>query len=169
MAAEWKQKVVEESKNTGIVRTMMGAVRHLRDALNSSDGYTASKAERQGPNFKVQGSGAEQTKRASGGAWKAGLIFKHDCEYIGNIHDEVVFSVGIPDLLPFLQDMHALMVQPYGGMTIPIESSISFGPSFGEQVEIGEVVTAEAVEKGLKEVEKIREKSRTALPVPATA
>lgn len=162
VAAEWKQKVIHECKNTGIARTMMGAVRHLRDALNSSDGYTASKAERQGPNFKVQGSGAEQTKRASGGAWKADLIFKHDCEYIGNIHDEVVWSVGIPDLLPFLQDMHALMVQPYGGMTIPIESSISFGPSFGEQVEIGEVVTAEAVEKGLKEVEKLREKSRAA-------
>lgn len=168
VAAAWKQKVIEECKNTGIVRTMMGAVRHLRGALNSSDSYESSKAERQGPNFKVQGSGAEQTKRASGGAWKAGLIFKHDCEYIGNIHDEVVWSVGIPDLLPFLQDMHALMVQPYGGMTIPIESSISFGPNFGEQVEIGEHPTAEAVAQGLKEVEKMRAKSGATLPVPAT-
>lgn len=156
VAAAWKQTVIEECKNTGIVRTMMGAVRHLRGALNSSDSYEASKAERQGPNFKVQGSGAEQIKRASGGAWREELIFKHDCEYIGNIHDEVVFSVGIPDLLAFLQDMHALMVQPYGGMTVPIASSISFGPSFGEQVEIGDLPTAEAVAEGLKAVEKMR-------------
>lgn len=152
IAAAWKAGITEDSKRTGIVRSMMGAVRHLREAFNSPNSYEGSKAERQGPNYRIQGSGAEQTKKASGGAWKRGLVFKYDCEYIGNIHDEVVFSVGTPDLLPFLVDMHGLMVQPYGGMKVPIESSISFGPNFGvdEQIEIGSWPTPEAVAAGLE-------------------
>lgn len=160
VAAEWKNRVIQEARSFGYVTTMMGARRHLRDALNSADGYEASKAERQAVNFKIQSSSAEQTKRAYGSAWKRRLAFKYDAVFIGPIHDEVVWSVAISDLLPFLIEMHACMVQPYGGMTIPIESSISFGPSFGEQIEIGNYPTAEAVAEGLKELEKIRAKSR---------
>jgi hypothetical protein len=163
VAAAWKDDVISEASNKGFVRTMGGAVRHLQAALNSGDGYVASKAERQAVNFKVQGSAAEQTKRAYGAAWKRRLIFKYDCVFIGPIHDEVVWSVATKDLLPFLQEMHACMVQPYGGMAIPIESSISFGPSFGEQIEIGEQPTAEAVAYGMAKLEETRAKSRTAI------
>lgn len=157
VAAAWKDSVIQEARSFGQVRTKMGAVRHLREALNSMDGYEASKAERQAVNFKVQSSSAEQTKRAYGSAWKRALAFKYDAVFIGPIHDEVVWSVMIRDLLPFIQEMHACMVQPYGGMTIPIESSISFGPSFGEQIEIAGP-TAEAVAAGLRELEVMRAK-----------
>jgi DNA polymerase I len=160
VAAAWKQDVIAEVKNKGYVTTKLGARRHLREALNSMDPYEASKAERQAVNFKIQGGSAEQTKRAYGSAWKRRLSFKYDAVFIGPIHDEVVWSVAIKDLLPFLQEMHACMVQPYADMTIPIESSISFGPSFGEQVEIGEQPTEEAVKKGLEELEKIRAKAK---------
>lgn len=145
VAKAWKSSVIEEARTYGFVRTKEGAIRHLREALNSNDGYTASKAERQAVNFKVQGSAAEQTKMAYGRAWKMGLIFKYDCVFIGPIHDEVVWSVAVCDLAAFLKDMHACMVQPYGGMTIPIESSISFGPSFGEQYEAGEQPEPQAI------------------------
>lgn len=149
MTMVWKDSVIDEARNKGFVRTMMGAVRHLRAAFNSNNSYEASKAERQAVNFKVQGSAAEQTKRAYGSAWKRSLAFRYDCVFIGPIHDEVVWSVGLQDLLPFLQEMHACMIQPYGGMTIPIESSISFGPSFGEQIEVGDWPVPEAVADGL--------------------
>lgn len=149
VAAAWKNKVIEEARNLGYVTTMEGARRHLREALNSNDGYIASKAERQAVNFKVQGSAAEQTKMAYGGAWKRRLTFKYDCVFIGPIHDEVVWSVAIVDLIAFTQEMHSAMVQPYGGMTIPIESSISFGPSFGEQIEMGNSPAAEKLASGL--------------------
>jgi DNA polymerase I-like protein with 3'-5' exonuclease and polymerase domains/5'-3' exonuclease len=158
VAAAWKDEVIREARNFGFVRTKMGAVRHLRDALNSMDGYEASKAERQAVNFLVQSGAAEQTKRAYGSAWKRGLAFKYDCVFIGPIHDEVVWSVAIKDLLPFLVEMHACMVQPYGGMTIPIVSSISFGPNFGEQVEV-DGPTAEAVARGLEELEVLKRKA----------
>ena len=37
-------------------------------------------------------------------------------------------------------------------MQVPIESSISFGPSFGEQIEIGIAPTVEAIKAGLEEM-----------------
>jgi len=161
-AAEWKLEVIEEVKNKGIVRTMMGGVRHLREALQSADAYERSKAERQAVNFKVQGSCAEQTKLAESAMWDAGLIFKYDCVFIGPIHDEVVWSCTVGDLFNFLPELHACMIRPYGGMKLPIVSSISFGPNFGQQIEIGEEPTREAIEGGLRELRKMLEPERLA-------
>jgi len=46
------------------------------------------------------------------------------------------------------------MVANYAGMTLPIKSSISFGKSFGEQIEIGDWPTDEAIEKGIAQLTK---------------
>jgi DNA polymerase I-like protein with 3'-5' exonuclease and polymerase domains/5'-3' exonuclease len=161
---KWKNAVIEESKREGIVRTKGGAVRHLAFAYMGEDYWLKSKAERQAVNFKVQSSSAEMTKRAEGRMWRMGLVYKYDAICYGPIHDEVVFSVMKKDLVAFLKDAHWCMTQPYGGMVIPIESSISFGPSFGEQVEIGTVPSEEAVAKGWAEVEKVFMKAKEAVP-----
>lgn len=151
----WKEEVVAESKEKGYVTSMLGARRHLRDALLSDNYMIASKAERQGPNFKIQGSGAEMTKLAMARMWKKKLHERYDAQFIAPIHDEVVWSVAIDDLVEFIKELHWCMTRPYATMKVPIVSSISFGPSFGEQIEIGEEPTDEAIEHGLQ---KLREK-----------
>lgn len=155
IARAWKNSVEEEAKTNGCVRTKMGAVRHLAGALMSTDRYEASKALRQAVNFKVQSSSAEQIKRAIGAMWRKRLMEKYDCVFLFPVHDEVVWSVGIPDLIAFLQEAHACMVQPYGGMEIPIVSSIAFGKSFGpaDQVEIGTSPDPRAITAGIKTVQ----------------
>lgn len=163
----WKDSVIEASKRDGIVRTKGGAVRHLADAYMSDDHWIRSKAERQSVNFKVQSSSAEMTKRAEGRMWKKGLTFAYDCVCYGPIHDECVFSVMKADLLQFLEEAHWCMTQPYADMTIPIESSISFGPNFGLQIEIGTKPTAEAVQRGWDDLMKALEKRRLAEAQPA--
>lgn len=157
--SEWKKEVVEDMKLKGFVRTMLGAVRHLQEVLRSDDAWTRSKADRQAVNFKIQSSCAEQTKLAEGAMWKKRLFTRFDAVCYGPIHDEVVASVRICDLVEFLPLMHACMVQDYagmmtekGGVPVPIKSSISFGPDFFHQTEIGMVATPEAIEKGLKEM-----------------
>lgn len=154
-AKEWKAEVVDEAKTRGFVRTKLGAVRHLADLLNSDDRYTASKAERQAVNFKIQSSSAEMTKLAEGRMWKARIFSDYDAICYGPIHDEVVASVMIVDLPVVLPKMHNCMVQPYADMTVPILSSISFGTSFGDQIEIGEQPTLQAIESGLKEMAEV--------------
>ena len=148
----WKEGVIVEAKDVGFVRTMLGGMRHLRPALTSGDNWVASKAERQSVNFKVQGSAAEQTKLAEGRMWKDRLFFDFDAASYGAIHDEVVASVMAEDLPAFLPRMHAAMVADYAGITIPIGSSISFGPDFYRQIEIGNQPTIEAINKGFEKL-----------------
>ena len=151
-AKAWKQEVVREARANGFVTTMMGARRHLAEALMSDDRFISSKAERQAVNFKIQSSSAEMTKLAEGRMWRRGLFTKFDAVCYGPIHDEVVASVMIEDLEEFLPLMHACMVVQFANMQVPIESSISFGPSFGEQIEIGILPTAQAINDGLMDM-----------------
>ena len=152
-AGAWKQAVIKQAKIDGKVWSMMGAPRHLREAFNSLDKYVATKATRQAVNFQAQGSGAEMTKLAEGRMWLAGLFHNFDARYIGPVHDECVASVAIKDLYEFIPLMHACMVAPYANMQVPIESSISFGPSFGAQFEVGDQPTREAIEAGLVQLQ----------------
>ena len=151
----WKDTVVQEAKQCGFVRTKLGAKRHLRELFQSQDRYVASKAERQAVNFKVQSSSAEMTKLSEGRMWKAKLEQRFDCEIIGPIHDEVIASVALKDLYEFVPAMHSCMAQQYADMFIPVKSSISFGWTFGptHQIEIGELPTREAIEKGLAQLQ----------------
>ena len=154
----WKQGVISEAKELGYVRTMLGGMRHLQKALTSGDRWIISKAERQAVNFKVQGSAAEQTKLAEGRMWEAELSFRYDCVIYGPVHDEVVASVLIKDLHSFLPEMHRCMVGQYADIKVPIESSISFGFDFWNQIEIGDKPTKEAINEGLAKLFKTKEK-----------
>lgn len=139
VSEEWALNEMDEVKSTGVVKTLLGAVRHLGPALMSDDRAEAGKAERQTLSFRIQGSAAEMTKQAEGAMWKAGLVQKYDCRIYSSIHDEVVASVMLEDLYEFLPAMHACMVRNYAGMRLPIRSSVSFGPSFGVQYECNNV------------------------------
>lgn len=155
---KWKEDVINEAKAKGFVTTLLGARRHLAAAFNSDDAWDRSKAERQSVNFKVQSSSAEMTKLAEGRMWKDGLFFDFDAVCYSPIHDEVVASVLIKDLPEFLPRMHACMVAPYGGMTVPVTSSISFGPSFGVQFEASDQPRGPEVSAAfLKYIEHLKE------------
>ena len=130
-------------------------MRHLAILLNSDDRYTASKAERQSVNYKIQGSSAEMTKLAEGRMWQEGLFFRFDAVCYGPIHDEVVASVAVEDLYEFLPAMHACMVGNYADMTVPIESSISLGRNFSAQFELGNLATPEAIKLALENLDTI--------------
>lgn len=162
----WKDSVIEEAKANGIVRTKGGAVRHLADALMSQNRQESSKAERQAVNFKVQSSSAEMTKLALGRMHRAGLLDKYDCKFYFPVHDEVVWSVTLEHLLPFLVELHACMTAQYADLIIPVGSSISFGRSFGpnDQIEIGNKPTAAAVLDGLKKMVKAGHLDAAAIP-----
>jgi DNA polymerase I-like protein with 3'-5' exonuclease and polymerase domains/5'-3' exonuclease len=152
-AEQWKKDVIaNEVQKLGYTTTMLGARRHLRDKVMSGNRIESSGAERQGVNFKIQGSCAEQTKLAEGRFWEHDLCFKYDALYIGPIHDEVVWSVGVEDLIPWLREAHSLMIENYGGMKVPIISSISFGPDFGQQIEVGDVVDENIILETLRKL-----------------
>lgn len=149
----WKDSVRESVNALGYSTTLLGARRHLADALNSTNRYEAGKVDRTGPNFSIQGSGAEMAKLAMASMWREGLFTgKFDALFIAPVHDEVVFSVHRNDALELITRVHACMVQPYGGMKIPIISSVSLGRTFGEQIECGDYVDPVAIQSALDKV-----------------
>lgn len=145
----WKKDVIAEAKKTGFVLTMLGAKRHLRDLFMSDDRFISSKAERQAVNFTVQSPAGEMTKQAEGRMWNDNLYYDFDAVCYGPIHDEIVSSCVIDQLVEFIQRKHASMAVQYAGMMVPVVGSISFGLDFYNQVEIGIAPTREAIEAGL--------------------
>lgn len=151
----WKALVREQVERDGYATTRMGARRHLRAALASDNRWEAQKAGRQGPNFKIQGSGAEQTKLALASMWRRGLFVpggRYRSRFYAPIHDEVLFSVHRDDAAALIKEAHECMTQAYGGKVIPILSSISLGPNFGIQKELGTTWDPIAINAAIEEV-----------------
>jgi DNA polymerase I-like protein with 3'-5' exonuclease and polymerase domains len=152
VAQQWKEDIKAEVKENGVVRTLGGGVRHLSDQLLNGTNFEKSKAERQAVNFKVQGPAGEQTKLAEGRMWRDNLSYDFDAVCYGPIHDEVVWSVMIDDLPAFLPRCHAAMTAPFATMDLEVVSTISFGPNFYRQTEIGAYPTPDAIRDGLLEM-----------------
>jgi DNA polymerase I-like protein with 3'-5' exonuclease and polymerase domains/5'-3' exonuclease len=152
----WKDEVRAAMQNTGYATTMLGARRHFEHVYRADNKWEIEAAGRQGPNFKIQGSAAEQIKLAMGRVWDSGILFKYDMRFISPIHDELVFSVHRDHALPTIQVVHAAMSEPYGNLPVPFFGSISLGPNFGEQIECGEVFDATAIQGALDKVFDIR-------------
>lgn len=143
---QWGDEVREDLKAQGFVTSMMGARRHLRDKLLSDDGWEKEKALRQGPNYKIQGSAAEQTKLAMGRLWDSGMLFRLDARFIAPIHDELVMSVHRDHAVEAIHILSKSMTGEYAGMKVPVVASISLGPDFGHQHEAGDEFNAEVVQ-----------------------
>lgn len=149
---QWKEEVKQEALNTGYVTTCMGARRHLRAALLSDNKWDVEKALRQGPNFKIQGSSAEQTKLAMARVWRSGVLWKYDVVFFASIHDELVFSVHKDHALGVIKVFHDAMVVPYGNLPVPFLGSISLGPNFGKQIETGDWFIGEKIKEALDRI-----------------
>ena len=135
---KWKEEVKAEAQNKGCVTTPLGARRHLRESLLSDQYGVADKALRQGPNFKIQGASAEQTKLAMARLWRSGILHRLDMVFFAPIHDELVWSVSREHALESIKVIHDCMTQPYGGLPVPFLGSVSLGLNFGDQVECGD-------------------------------
>lgn len=146
----WKDNVRDFVMSNGYARTLMGGRRHLSKLMFNN--ATANKAGRQGPNFAIQGSAAEQTKLGMARVWDSGVTYKYDCRFIAPIHDELVFSIHRDHVIEAIRLIHAAMTGPYGGMTVPIVSSISLGPNFGVQIEVGETVDEDRINAALAKI-----------------
>lgn len=150
---QWSLDVQDLAKECGYASTMLGARRHLRDALNSENQWDRAKAERQAGNFWIQSSAAEMTKLAMARVWASGICTgKYDAVFYCPIHDELVFSVHKDHAYDFMVEAHACMVAQYSTMKIPLESEIAIGPNFSCDYVVGTKPDRAAVKKILDEI-----------------
>lgn len=148
----WKEQVRNDLSRDGYTVTLMGARRHLADEIFGGDGFTRSRAERQGPNFKIQGSCGEQTRLAMGRIWERGTFHKYNARFYFPVHDELVFSVHRNDALECIKEVHWAMSQKYATQDLPAVASISLGANYREQIECGDDYDAEAIKEAIQQV-----------------
>jgi DNA polymerase I-like protein with 3'-5' exonuclease and polymerase domains len=147
---EWKERVEAEAKERGYVTTLLGGRRHLQTAMTSDDKWLQGSAARQASNFMIQSAGAELCKKTLGRLWDSGIFFRLDAVFIAVIHDEVVWSVMPEDAFESIQVVWDAVSQPYTpDFPVPFLGSISLGPTFGQQIEVGEKPDRAAVQKVL--------------------
>lgn len=150
------ERAANFARQHGYATTMLGARRHLREALMSEDRRVSSAAERQAWNMEIQGSAGEMTKLAMARLWLSNVFFRLDCRFIAPIHDELVSSVAFDDAAEFIRIKHECMTRPYADMKIPVMGSISLGPDFYRQYECGDDYDINEINKA---VQKCRELS----------
>lgn len=146
------RRAEDECRRTGYARTMLGARRHLREAILSADKKAASRAARQSWNMEIQGSAGEMTKLAMSSLWRSGALHRYDVRFFASIYDELVVSVDADQAVDFIREMHACMVQPYADMSVPIVASISLGADFANQIECGDDFIEANIRAALDEI-----------------
>lgn len=148
---EAAERAAEKAKELGYATTLMGARRHLREALLSEEYGAADRAARQAWNMEIQGSAGEMTKLAMARMWKRGIFFRYRARFFAPIHDEIVSSVHRDDAIDFIREKHECMVAPYSTMTVPILASISLGPDFAQQIECGDWYIADNINQAIND------------------
>lgn len=151
------KRAAEFAEKNGYALTLMGARRHLRNSIMSTDKREISAALRQAWNMEIQGSAGEMSKLAMGRIWNSGIFFRFDAHFFAPIHDELVASVHKDHALEFIRIMHECMTQPYAGMEVPVLGSISVGPDFANQIECGDWFIAENIQAAVNDIFNVKE------------
>ena len=134
---EWKKEVERETEKTGVARTLLGGIRHLRKPMLSEQAWERAAASRQASNFEIQSAGAELAKAAMGRVWDSGSFFNLDARFFALVHDELVWSVHKDHAYESICTIWDAMSQPYTPeFAVPFYGSVSIGLNFGDQVEL---------------------------------
>jgi DNA polymerase I-like protein with 3'-5' exonuclease and polymerase domains/5'-3' exonuclease len=145
----WKQNVRDRAIRDGFVSTLLGARKHL-----NLDGTWRDEHElRSAVNFEIQSPAAEQAKLAMAKIWDRKILEKYDAVFAFPVHDEINGSVRVYEgTVDFLKEIHAIMLEDYADMKVPIESSIEIGSNFGTLKELGTKFDEEKVREAIKEI-----------------
>ncbi len=92
----WLDETIEETRRTGIVRTLFGRIRPIPD-IHSKDYNTRQFAERTAVNSPIQGTAADIIKIAMIRVHKALLQRRLSSKILLQVHDELVLEVPEPE------------------------------------------------------------------------
>ena len=128
--ASFIDRVHEQAKENGYVRTAMGHIRYIPE-MKSSNKAVRSAAERVAINTVIQGTAAEIMKLAMISIRAEMEKRKMRSRMLLQVHDEVIFEVVLGEE----QEMESLVRSCMEGaykLSVPLRASIEFGSSWGE-------------------------------------
>ena len=125
------ENVVEDVRNKGYVRTMLGRIRDLSKTINSSNAMARNEAERMALNTLIQGSAADMIKVAMIAIHKEFKNHFKTAKIVMQVHDELVVEVSEKEADKAMTIMKEIMEHSVK-TNVPITVDIHKGNSWGE-------------------------------------
>jgi DNA polymerase I len=119
------EATLEQARQTGTVRTLLGRLRRVSDIKSSHFGRRAA-AERVAMNTPIQGTAADLLKLAM---LRLGAPVSPGCRMILTVHDELVFEVPDAELESALPAIKERMENIYT-LDVPLVVDVGYGPSW---------------------------------------
>lgn len=124
------EKVIENVKAKGYVRTMLGRIRDLSKTINSSNAVVRNEAERMALNTLIQGSAADMIKVAMIAIHKEFKNHFKTAKIVMQVHDELVVEVSEKESDKAMTIMKEIMehsVKTNVPITVDIHKGLSWG------------------------------------------
>ncbi|WP_288685618.1 DNA polymerase I [uncultured Brachyspira sp.] len=124
------EKVIEDVKAKGYVRTMLGRIRDLSKTINSSNAVVRNEAERMALNTLIQGSAADMIKVAMIAIHKEFKNHFKTAKIVMQVHDELVVEVSEKESDKAMTIMKEIMehsVKTNVPITVDIHKGLSWG------------------------------------------
>lgn len=148
---DFQEKQARLAKRHGFVKTCFGTRRHLSTILDSNKGLAMS-AERQAGNFPIQGGAADVLKIVMREYVKRRVAEKTGATLIAPIYDELVLSCPVSKISALVEMLSDIMEMELPGLDISLETSVSIGATWGQQVELGRRPTEKEINRTVQEV-----------------
>ena len=124
------EKVIEDVKAKGYVRTMLGRIRDFSKTINSSNAVVRNEAERMALNTLIQGSAADMIKVAMIAIHKEFKNHFKTAKIVMQVHDELVVEVSEKESDKAMTIMKEIMehsVKTNVPITVDIHKGLSWG------------------------------------------
>lgn len=148
LIAEFQERAIREARQFGYSRACFGTRRHLFKIFDNNRAISAS-AERQSGNFKIQGCAAEILKIVLRKVATQNVLKRYGATLYAPVYDELVLSCPIHHIYALVNELADIMEMELPGLNIRLLTSVSVGFNWGEQAEVGERPSLEAITVGI--------------------
>ena len=127
-------RTLEETRTTGVVRTISGRLRRMPE-LTSRNGQIRAAAERETVNMPIQGTAADILKQAM--IDTAAALEKHNAaantasRMILTVHDELLFEAPVDDVPAVSTLIRGTMERAFP-LAVPLTVDVGSGPNWNE-------------------------------------
>ena len=148
---EYQERCARHALRHGFMVTCFGNRRHLY-MVHDKNKAVAKSAERQAGNYPIQGGAADVLKKVMREYVVQGVAKKTGCTLYAPIYDELVLSCPVSKVYELAEMLADIMEMELPGLDIKLDTSVSIGRNWGEQIEIGSRPSKETVEKTLAKI-----------------
>ena len=146
----WQDSVIKFARLHGYTQTTYGNRRHLSSVLFSNSNSERRRMERQAVNAVIQGGAADILKIVLSQCWKTHLWRDTQATLLGPVYDEITSSVPIPTIVEYIMRLVEIMSLTPPGHVVPMEASVSLGPNWRDQKELGFHPSEDAINEAIE-------------------